>query len=139
MAKPAPHPDIERIFESWDRALGAKDVEAAIELYAEDAVLESPLVCHLLGTPDGVVRGRGNLRDFIEQVFIHQPAKRHRFRGGFLTDGTRLTWEYPREAPNGDQMDIVEMMEIRGGRIAYHRVYWGWVSVGMLISGEHAA
>jgi hypothetical protein len=29
------------------------------------------------------------------------------------------------------------MMEIKDGLIARHRVYWGWVSVGMLANGEH--
>ena len=29
-------------------------------------------------------------------------------------------------------------MEICDGLIAHHRVYWGWVSVGMLTSGEHS-
>jgi ketosteroid isomerase-like protein len=129
---------IEHIFTAWDQALGAKDIDAAMMLYTEDATLESPLVCHLLGTPEGIVRGRENLRTFVAKVFAHQPAKRRRFRTGFLTDGSRLTWEYPRESPDGDQMDIIEVMEIRDGLIAHHRVYWGWVSVGMLTSGEHA-
>lgn len=44
-----------------------------------------------------------------------------------------MTWEYPRETPDGEQMDIVEVMEIRDGLIAHHRVYWGWYSVGMLL------
>jgi len=30
------------------------------------------------------------------------------------------------QAPDGDQVDLVEFMEIAGGLIAYHRVYWGW-------------
>jgi ketosteroid isomerase-like protein len=128
---------MEHIFTAWDEALGAKDVDAAMALYQPDATLESPLVRHLLGTEEGVVRGRENLRRFVEKVFAHQPAKRRRYRTAFLTDGTRLTWEYPRESPDGDQMDIVEVMEIRDGLIAHHRVYWGWVSVGMLTSGEH--
>lgn len=42
-------------------------------LYHPDATLESPLVCHLLGTNEGVVRGREALRRFVEQVFAHQP------------------------------------------------------------------
>jgi len=47
--------------------------------------------------------------------------------GEWLTDGRRLlVWEYPRQAPDGDQVDLVEFMEIAGGLIAYHRVYWGW-------------
>jgi ketosteroid isomerase-like protein len=128
---------IERIFTAWDAALGAKDLDAAMALYQSDATLESPLVCHLLGTTEGVIRGRENLRRFVDKVFAHQPAKRRRYRAGFLADGSRLVWEYPRESPDGDQMDIVEVMEIRDGLIAHHRVYWGWVSVGMLTSGEH--
>jgi ketosteroid isomerase-like protein len=128
---------IERIFHAWDEALGAKDLDAAMALYHPDATLESPLVCHLLGTAEGVVRGREDLRRFVEKVFANQPAKRRRHRAGFLTDGSRLTWEYPRESPEGDQMDLVEVMEIRDGLIAHHRVYWGWVGVGMLLSGEH--
>jgi ketosteroid isomerase-like protein len=129
---------IEHIFTAWDAALGAKDVDAAVALYQPDAVLESPLVCHLLDTDEGVVRGREDLRRFVSRVFAHQPAKRRRYRGGYLTDGARLVWEYPRQTPDGDQMDIVEVMEIRDGLIAHHRVYWGWVGVGMLMSGTHS-
>jgi hypothetical protein len=113
-------------------------VTVVVSCDAKAATLESPLVCHLLGTPEGIVRGRANLRRFVTEVFAHQPAKRRRFRAGYLTDGSRLTWEYPRESPEGDQMDIVEVMEIREGLIAHHRVYWGWLGVGMLLSGEHS-
>lgn len=128
---------IEHVFQAWDDALGAKDLDASIALYHPEATLESPLVCHLLGTEEGVVRGREALRRFVQQVFAHQPPQRRRFRTGFLTDGARLTWEYPRESPDGDQMDIVEVMEIRDGLIAHHRVYWGWLGMNMLKSGEH--
>jgi ketosteroid isomerase-like protein len=129
---------VEHIFTAWDEALGAKDVDAAVALYQPDATLESPLVCHLLDTQHGVVRGREALRRFVSKVFAHQPEKRRRYRAGFLTDGSRLIWEYPRESPEGEQMDIVEVMEIRDGLIAHHRVYWGWVSVAMLASGAHS-
>ncbi len=134
------HPDtgaIEHVFQAWDDALGAKDLDASMALYHPDATLESPLVCHLLGTDEGVVHGREALRRFVQQVFAHQPPQRRRFRTGFLTDGARVTWEYPRESPDSDQMDIVEVMEIRDGLIAHHRVYWGWLGVNMIRSGEH--
>jgi len=45
-------------------------------------------------------------------------------------------WEYPRQSPRGDQMDITEVMEIDDGRITSHRVYWGWKGVGMLLRCE---
>ena len=129
---------IERIYTQWDEALGAQDTESAMALYHPDATLESPLVCHLLGTSEGVVRGREALADFVgNHVFPHQPPQRRRFRGPLLTDGNRVTWEYPRVSPDGDQMDIVEVMEVRDGLIAAHRVYWGWLGVGMLLRDEH--
>ncbi|OZM82318.1 nuclear transport factor 2 family protein [Pseudonocardia sp. MH-G8] len=128
---------IEHVFTAWDDALGAQDLDAAMALYRADATLESPLVRYLLGTGEGVVRGREDLRRFVERVFAHQPAERRRYRTGLLAGGSRIVWEYPRESPEGDQMDIVEVMEIRDGLIAHHRVYWGWFSVGMLTGGDH--
>ena len=38
----------------------------------------------------------------------------------------RDQWEYPRETPDGDQIDIAEVMDIRGALIQHHRIYWGW-------------
>ena len=125
----APNDAIEHIFTAWDEALGARDLDASMALYHPDATLESPLVRHLLGVAEGVVRGREDLRRFVAQVFANEPPQRRRFRAGFLTDGGRVTWEYPRETGDGEQMDIVEVMEIRDGLIQHHRVYWGWYSV----------
>lgn len=134
--------DMERIYSAWDEALGAKDVDAAMALYHPDATLESPLVCHLLHREEGVVRGRDNLREFVRLVFAHQPKERRRFRTGYLTGEragtTLLTWEYPRVSPDGEQMDLLEVMEIRDGLVAHHRVYWGWRAVGMLTTGSHS-
>ncbi len=131
-------PRIAHVFDAWDEALGAKDLDAAIALYHDDATLESPLVRHLLGSERGVVEGREALRSFVRQVFEHQPPERRRFRSGLLTDGSRATWEYPRRSPDGEQMDIVEVMEITEGLIAHHRVYWGWKAVSMIepVPGE---
>lgn len=120
---------IEHIFQAWDEALGAKDLDAAMALYHEDATLESPLVRHLVGTEQGTIEGHAQLRAFVAKVFANEPPQRQRFRMGFLSDGRRLTWEYPRQSDQGEQMDIVEVMEIRDGLIQHHRVYWGWYSV----------
>src|ERR1700731_2444538 len=95
--------DAERIYREWDEALGGKDVDAALKLYAEDTVLESPLVRHLLGGAEGIVRGRAELRNFVKLVFATAPVLRRRHRTGFFTDGKRLMWEYPRAAPDGPQ------------------------------------
>ena len=124
--------DAERIYRLWDEALGNKDLEAALALYAPDASIESPLVAHLMQTREGIVRGRDSLRTFIARVFQTNPPQRRRFKQGFFSDGRILTWEYPRQSPDGDQMDLVEIMEIESGLIQRHRVYWGWYALNVL-------
>src|SRR6516225_219115 len=108
--------DCERVYREWDERAKALDTEGLLALYSEDVVLESPLVPAILDDKeDGVLRGHDELRRFF-------------------ADGRRLlVWEYPRQAPDGDQVDLVEFMEIIGGLIAYHRIYWGWKGC-MLIS-----
>jgi predicted SnoaL-like aldol condensation-catalyzing enzyme len=124
--------DAERIYRLWDDALGKKDLEASLSLYADDASIESPLVQHLMKSKDGVVQGKEQLREFITRVFQTNPPQRKRFKQGFFTDGRVLTWEYPRSGPDGDQMELVEVMEIEGNLIRRHRVYWGWYALDVL-------
>jgi predicted SnoaL-like aldol condensation-catalyzing enzyme len=128
--------DIERIYRLWDEALGKKDLEASLSLYADDASIESPLVAHLLNRKRGIVQGKDELRQFITKVFQTNPPQRKRFKQGFFTDGRVLTWEYPRHSPDGDQMDLVEVMEIEDGLIRRHRVYWGWHALNVQILGD---
>ena len=90
---PAVLRSIERVYRDWDAALHAKDVEAAVALYAEDVQLESPLVRHLTRSERGVVQGRDDLRAFIRIVFERTPANRGHYRSGFFTDGRTLIWE----------------------------------------------
>ncbi len=130
--------DTERIYRLWDDALGKRDLEASLALYAEDASIESPLVCHLMQTPEGIVQGKANLRTFIARVFQTNPPQRKRFKKGFFSDGRVLTWEYPRQSPDGDQMELVEVMEIEDGLIKRHRVYWGWYALSVLRDGHQA-
>jgi predicted SnoaL-like aldol condensation-catalyzing enzyme len=124
--------DAERIYQLWDDALGKKDLEASLSLYADDASIESPLVQHLMKTREGIVRGKDNLRKFIARVFATNPPQRKRYRIGFFSDGRVITWEYPRATPDGDQMELVEVMEIEDGLIRRHRVYWGWYALSVL-------
>ena len=136
MTGTTPRQDIERIYRAWDEALGKRDLEASLSLYADDASIESPLVQHLMKRRDGVVQGRSALREFITKVFETNPPQRKRFKQGFFTDGRVLTWEYPRASSDGEQMDLVEVMEIEDGHIKRHRVYWGWFALNVLRDGH---
>ncbi|MCV7443059.1 hypothetical protein AWB91_08505 [Mycobacterium paraense] len=127
---------IEAVTHAWEKALAEHDVEALLACYAPDAVLESPVAAHILGA-QGVCRGHDELRPFLAEVVARTPEERQYHRAGFFTDGRRATWEYPRQTPNGQQMDFVEVMEIDNGLITAHRVYWGWRGVQILLNDEY--
>lgn len=129
----------EHIYQAWDDALGRKDLDAAMALYARDCTLESPLVRHILGREQGIVEGRADLRGFVAEVLSRTPALRQRSRTGFFTDGRKLMWEYPRLTDDGEQMDLVEVMEISDGLIQRHRVYWGWRALKVLEDDAYRA
>jgi hypothetical protein len=128
--------EIEAVTRAWEEALAAHDAEALVACYAPDAVLESPVVAHLRGTP-GVCRGHEELRPFLHEVVARTPDVRRYHRGAFFTDGRRAMWEYPRETPDGEQMDFVEVMEIDDGLIRRHRVYWGWAGVDIIVRDRY--
>ena len=122
--------DCARIYREWHERAQTVDTEGLLALYHKEAMLESPLVQAILDDkPDGVLRGHEELREFFEQGGRRRPKDLVRWyrTGDWLTDGRRLlVWEYPRQAPDGDQVDLVEVMEVADGLIAFHRIYWGW-------------
>jgi ketosteroid isomerase-like protein len=129
---------VERMYFEWNDALTRNDAKALLALYAEDAWFESPLVPHLLGTKSGVLHGRKELRSLFDMLAERKPPVRQYYRTGYLTDGKRLIWEYPRDGGKGEQMDFAEVMEINDdGLIQRHCVYWGWFGVGVLQRTEY--
>jgi hypothetical protein len=114
-------------------ALARNDSHALLALYPRDAVFESPLVPQLLGIDQGVLHGHDEIRPLLDKLAERQPTVRQYFRTGYLTDGKRLIWEYPRQDKNGEQVDFVEAMELNDdGLIQRHCVYRGWYGVGVL-------
>src|SRR4051812_32031110 len=79
--------DIERIYREWDAALSNNDMEALLKLYAPDAILESPLVSHLLGREEGVCRGQDELKSLFNILAARKPEVRKFSRSGYLTNG----------------------------------------------------
>ncbi|MCB1135307.1 MAG: nuclear transport factor 2 family protein, partial [Chlamydiia bacterium] len=100
--------DMERIYQEWDRALSANDMDASLALYAPDASIESPLIPYLTNSESGVITGHDAIRKLLETVAERKPPIRKFYRKGFLTDGITLMFEYPRQTPHGEQMDFME-------------------------------
>jgi hypothetical protein len=133
--------DGERIYVLWDRYARGRDTEGLLSLYAADALLESPLVPAILDRESGVLKGHAELRHFFEEGGRRRPnqlVRWYREPGRFQCDGRTLIWEYPRAAPDGDQIEITEVMDLAGGLIARHRIYWGWFGVGQLVAAALA-
>ena len=129
--------DCARIHRDWHDCARRGDAAGLLALYAEDAVLESPLVAVVLDdAASGVVRGRAAIGRFLAagaKRLTRALTRWHR-SDAWMTDGVRtLVWEYPCAAPDGPQVDVVEVMEIAGGLIQQHRIYWGWFGTGLLM------
>jgi len=128
-------PDHARIFAEWHRAARERDTPALLALYAADAVLESPLVPAILADQtEGVLRGRAALARFFAEGARRRPNTLVRWwrTGEWASLGKLLIWEYPRVTPAGEQVDLVEVMEIADGLIRHHRIYWGWFGTRLL-------
>ena len=128
----------ERIYFAWNDALSQNDAAALLACYAPDAVLESPLIPHLLNVERGVLRGHAELWPLFDLLAERKPKVRQYYRSGYLTDGKRLIFEYPRDAGQGEQMDFAEVMDLNdNGVIQRHCVYWGWFGVRVLQRDEY--
>jgi hypothetical protein len=143
MPTDAMNPEVVRIYERWHETASNRDVPGTLALYAEDAVLETPLVLAIYPERESpVLRGRDEIEAFFIEGTSRRPNELVRWyrTGTFFSNGRQLVWEYPREAPDGDQIDILEVMDIEDGLIRHHRIYWGWFGVRMLmgsVAGKH--
>jgi SnoaL-like domain len=133
--------DIERIYHEWHERNVARDAEGVVDLYALDAVFESPIVASLMNQQSGTIQGREALQRFFRSVTakFHNPLVHWHRPPEYFTNGRTLIWEYPRQTPTGDQVEIVEVMDLLDGKIQHHRVYWGWFGLqNFLKSGQPA-
>lgn len=82
------------------------------------------------------MRGKSELTRFFEEGGLRRPdelVRCHRNRS-YLFNGRILFWAYQRAVPDGDQVDIAEVMELAGRHIVAHRIYRGWFGTEMLIA-----
>jgi len=132
--------DIRHIYERWHQAVVDRDLDGLMALYAEDAVLGTPLILvTLTDRTEGTLKGKSEIRPFFAaglRKLRNELSRWHR-TGTFFSNGRQLTWEYPRATPHGEQVDLVEVMDIAGGLIAHHRVYWGWVGFKTLVAAAN--
>lgn len=128
--------DGERIYMLWDQYAREGNTEGLLSLYAPGASLETPVIPAILDTDVGILKGHTELRHFFEEGARRRPnelVRWYREPNRFFFDGHRLIWEYPRETPDGSQIELIEVMDIKNGLIENHRIYWGWFGIQGLI------
>ncbi|SCX59954.1 nuclear transport factor 2 family protein [Variovorax sp. EL159] len=129
--------DIRRIYEQWHHTVVSRDINGLMALYAEDAILETPLILATLRDKKvGMLEGKAAIHAFFDAGLRKLPGELGRWyrTGTFFSNGRQLTWEYPRATPQGDQIDLVEVMDVAHGLITHHRVYWGWTGFQSLLA-----
>jgi steroid delta-isomerase len=129
--------EIRHVYERWHENVVTRNLDGLMELYDENATLESPLVLAVLKEREaGILKGKQAIASFFARGFQSPENGLGRWyrTGTFFSNGRQLTWEYPRDTPQGDQVDLVEVMDLANGLIAHHRVYWGWVGFKALVA-----
>lgn len=79
-------------------------------------MLESPLVVRVFDdTTSGIVQGRRELDHLLTEITRRHPEEEELaplYRtDDYVFHGNTLLWEYPRETPDGDQLDVVEVID----------------------------
>jgi hypothetical protein len=106
----------------WLAAFNAGDVEALIELYAEDAVHESPKVRKAMPGSDGKLVGKAAMRAWWQQAFSRLPGMAYELTA-LTSDSSRAVIEYIRRAPGEQPLAVAEAFEVREGKIVHSIVY----------------
>ena len=86
---------MQEIYEKWHKYAKERETKALIELYAEDAVFESPLVPILMNKDSGILRGKTEILAFLNEGTRRRPNELVRwYRTGkyFITgDGVGIS------------------------------------------------
>jgi ketosteroid isomerase-like protein len=112
------------IAERWLAAFNARDLDALLALYAEDAVHHSPKLREREPATGGRIAGRPRLRAWWEDSFARLPALRYQ-TVSITGDAARAWMEYRRVLPGEAEMMVAEVLVVRDGKIVESRVYHG--------------
>ncbi len=117
------HP-LASIARAWLRHFNARDVDALLSLYADDAVHVSPKLRDQRPATKGEIRGKAALGDWWRDAFARLPGLRYRERHT-TASGNRVFLEYLRTVPGEVDLIVAELFVVERGRIVESRVFHG--------------
>jgi ADP-ribose pyrophosphatase YjhB (NUDIX family) len=119
LARLALQPPLRDTARRWLAAFNARDLDALLALYAEEAVHHSPKL-----PPPHKIMGRAALRAWWQDCFDRLPALRYAERA-LTAQGDRVWMEYDRLLPGQPTLRIAEVLRVQGARIVESRVFHG--------------
>lgn len=116
--------DTRAIAEAWHAAFEARDLDALLALYADDATHTSPKIRTLHPETGGKLAGKAAMREWWADAFRRLPSLRY-ITTSITADPDRVLLEYLRRVDGEPDMPIAEVFDVRGGLIVASRVFHG--------------
>ncbi len=117
-------PALQAVARAWLAAFNARDLDALLALYADDAVHTSPKLRDRKPETRGEVRGKAALRAWWAGAMERLPGLRYEERH-LTASGGRVFMEYERVCPGEPPLSVAEVLVCEGGLIRASHVYHG--------------
>src|SRR6187549_1553365 len=116
--------ELKELARCWLEAFNARDLDALLALYAEDAVHTSPKLRDRQPETQGEVRGKAALRAWWSDAMQRLPQLRYVEQHLTAQDG-RVFMEYLRVCPPEPDLVVAEVLVVRDGVIVASHVFHG--------------
>ncbi|MEO8552707.1 MAG: nuclear transport factor 2 family protein [Kofleriaceae bacterium] len=116
--------DTRAIAEAWLAAFEARDLDALLALYADDATHTSPKIRALHPETGGKLTGKAAMRAWWADAFERLPTLKY-LPTSITADLDSVLLEYVRRVAGEPDLPIAEVFEIRAGYIVASRVFHG--------------
>lgn len=108
----------------WLNAFNEHNLEALLDLYADDAQHFSPKLKIRQPETNGLIIGKDAMRTWWQDAFERLPDLVYR-EEQLTANINRVFMEYTRIVGGEPNMSVAELLEIKNGKIIFSRVYHG--------------
>lgn len=108
----------------WFKAFNEQNLDDLLSLYDESAQHYSPKLKIREPETNGLITGKAALRSWWKDCFDRLPTLKYEVNK-LTADSERIFMEYTRKVEGEEDMEIGEVLDIKGGKIVFSRVYHG--------------